>query len=330
MADRRPDEPRRRHEAATWFTRLRRPAISTDELRRFRDWRASPPNAAAFEEVDTVWRAAGALETDPDILAAVAAVKPRRRRLDTGRLADLLRPAALLGAGALAALLVILGVSLYGQWRPTYETGIGEQRSLTLSDGSRVRLNTDTRLAVRFTGGQRRLLLQRGQAFFDAARDPARPFVVEAGGAQVRALGTRFDVRRDGDLVRVVLAEGRVTVAPDDGGRGAVLAPGQAVVASATTVSAPAAADAQQLTSWTTGRIVFSDTTVGEAVREMNRYARRPLTLAAPAVAEERISGVFDAGDAEALAAALALRFDLTAQPSEDGTRLVPRGTQGG
>src|SRR5690606_20728867 len=121
-------------------------------------------------------------------------------------------------AAALAASLVI---ALGGVWwltevRGAYATRPGEQKVATLKDGSRIALNTDTRLDVRFDAGRRRIRLDRGEAMFEVAHDADRPFVVVAGDTRVQALGTVFIVRRTGDDVVVTLVKGRVAVVRDD------------------------------------------------------------------------------------------------------------------
>src|SRR5690606_28626324 len=103
---------------------------------------------------------------------------------------------------------------------PVVRTGVGEQRTVTLEDGSRVSLNTATRLSLHFDRGVRRVRLQSGEALFEVARDPGRPFVVESGDRQVRALGTAFIVRRDAGRIAVTLMEGSVEVAPVGGTAG--------------------------------------------------------------------------------------------------------------
>jgi transmembrane sensor len=142
-------------------------------------------------------------------------------------------------------------------------------------------------------------VLEHGQAFFDVAHDASRPFVVVADGVRVRALGTRFDVRRDGEAVRVTLVQGRVQVRAR-GESATELRPGQAVVADRRGVSQPAPVNAGAVASWTTGRLTFSGVPLREAVAEVNRYSDRKVVLDAPeAVAGELVSGQFVAGDVD-------------------------------
>lgn len=289
-------------EASRWFTVMTRGDLDPKDLEAFRAWRRDPVNAAAFAKVKAGWEAAGGLAERPAIVAAtegalakypakpgVAGPGPSRRFL--------LSPLIWATAGML-----VVGGGTFFAWQsqdPAVSTKTGGQRLEVLQDGTRMRLNTDTRVRVAFRDGERRVVLERGQAFFDVAHDATRPFVVEADGARVRALGTRFDVRHDRDNVRVTLVQGRVQVRAANGGE-AVLAPGQAVVADKRGVSRPVSTDAGAVSSWTTGRITFSGLPLRDAVAEVNRYSERKVVLDAPdAVAGELVSGQFVAGDVE-------------------------------
>lgn len=304
---------RSRAEAAShWFTVMTRPTITPEDLSAFRAWRRDPDNAAAFDKVSTGWTAAGGLAEQPAIAAATAEALARYPARPAGgaavRLGGLpgLSRRGVWAPVAVGLAVVAGGGAAFVGWRemtPRYSTAVGGQRLEVLADGSRVRLNTDTSLRVAFTEGERRVVLEHGQAFFDVAHDASRPFVVVADGARVRALGTRFDVRHDGPAVRVTLLQGRVEVRARDGAA-AVLAPGQAVVADGRGVSRPASADAGAVASWTSGRITFAGVPLRDAVAEVNRYSDRKVVLTAPeAVAGELVSGQFVAGDIDSFVA---------------------------
>ena len=289
-------------EAAHWFTVVTGGDIAPSELDAFRAWRRDPENNAAFERVKQAWEAAGGLAERPAIVAlteATLAKYPAKAGGGSRVVASRRFVLAPLGLG-LAGLLVAGGAMF--AWReatPTYATEVGGQRLEVLADGTRLRLNTDTKVRIDFRDAERRVVLEQGQAFFDVAHDAARPFVVVADGARVRAIGTRFDVRRDGAAVRVTLVQGRVEVRGADG-RAAELAPGQAVVVDRRGLSRPAATDAGAVASWTTGRLTFSGVPLREAVAEVNRYSERKIVLDAPeGVAGELVSGQFVAGDVE-------------------------------
>ena len=323
MSESATERSRAEREAAQWFARLGR-HVTNEDLAEFRAWRSGPGNALAFAHIETTWDKAGGLRADPDIRAATteafrrrppkAAAAPPHRR---GLLAVSLGAAVVAGAVFAGALTL--------QARDTYTTKVGEQRVVVLADGSRVRLNTDSQVQVRFRPGERRLLLSRGEAFFEAAHDAARPFVVFAGSTRVRALGTKFDVRREPEAVQVTLVEGRVQVRTADGAAATTLSPHQQLTVSARGVSPPRPADAALVTGWTTGRLTFHETALVDAVAEVNRYADRKVVLDAPELARAQVSGVFDAGDTASFVAALRLRFGLSASTGPRGeTRLTP------
>lgn len=309
---------RARQEAAAWFARLSQPAVTTESLRDFRSWRSAPANRAAYETVERAWSAAGALADDPEVLALGRRTRARRapgvaiRGWGWGWAA----PAAAL-AVALAALLA------WSLRAPVYESGVGEQRIVQLADGSVMRLNTDSRAVVRMSDGARRIRLTRGQALFEVAHDPTRPFVVRAGGAEIRALGTRFDVRVAGERLDVVLLQGSVAVASHEGE--VTLKPNQQVTVAGDDLQPVVQADGRKLTSWTEGRLVFEGTPLASAVAEVNRYARRKVKLADPALGQAAVSGTFRTGDAEAFAAAVASVFALDVDDARGETILLRR-----
>jgi transmembrane sensor len=315
-------------EAAAWFQRLNRP-VTTAAVHEFYEWRRDAANAKAYADVEATWEATKRLANDPDIQAATA--EALRRRPARARLR---RPGLLgvgpfaIGATAAAALAIAVAAAwLFTQVQPSYETRVGEQRLVVLKDGSRVRLNTNSRLIVRFRRDERRVVLARGEAFFEAAHDAARPFVVEADGARVRAIGTKFDVRRDANAVKVTLLEGQVRVVRADHPAAAILSPNQQLTVTDAGLTPTRATDAREAAGWTSGRLTFRAAALEDAIAEVNRYAVHRITLAAPAsVARQPLSGVFDTGDTGQFVSAIALEFDLTAASDPDGAiRLSPR-----
>ena len=316
------DHARAASEAADWFARLGARSVTNRDLSDFDAWRQDPTNRAAYEKVEKVWRTAERLSGDPQIEAAAEAASQRREPAPSKPVSALRLPPARViwtGLGGLA-----LAVALTSQplWRgAAYVTGTGEQRVVQLADGSQVRLDTQTQLRVRFSAQTRRIELERGQAFFSVAHDTTRPFVVEAGDTQVRAIGTRFDVRRDRNQVRVVLVQGVVEVRKD----GLSQAPPVRLqageeLASGSKGPVKRAADIEAATSWTQGRIVFRSVPLSQAVAEVNRYSDRKLELEPGPIASAQVSGVFDAGDTEAFLAAVKDLHGLTPQRQWNGT----------
>jgi transmembrane sensor len=196
-------------------------------------------------------------------------------------------------------------------------TARGEHRSLRLADASTVTLNTDSAVAVAFKpGGERRLELVRGQAFFKVAQDKTRPFLVSANGQTVTALGTQFEVRADASTLRVVLVEGRVSVAP---ARGApvVMRPGQQLLAGPQGVTV-SVADVAAVGDWQRGVVTFKGTTLAAAVTELNRYSTSQLKVDDPGIARLTVSGVFQTNDARRFARTIAEIYPVRVVPAGD------------
>lgn len=209
-------------------------------------------------------------------------------------------------------------------------TARGEHRSFQLADASTVILNTNSVVAVGFRpGGERRLELVRGQAFFKVAHDTTRPFTVEVDGQTVTALGTQFEVRADTATLRVVLVEGRVSVAPANG-LPVVMRAGQQLLAGPQGV-AVSNADLTAVDDWQRGVVTFKGATLSAAVTELNRYSSAQLKVDDPRVARLTVSGVFKTNDAGRFARTIAEIYPVRVVPAVDGTlRLVPAGTNVG
>ncbi|HEY5757299.1 MAG TPA: FecR domain-containing protein, partial [Steroidobacter sp.] len=237
----------------------------------------------------------------------------------------------MLAAGVAMACLV-LAIATHLMWRdPSYATQLGEQRTVRLDDGSRISLNSLSRLVVEYSGSQRRVRLEEGEAFFEVTTNPSRPFVVAAGGSEVTAVGTTFTVRYEPDRLAVVLVEGKVLVStPSHASVGqaasqVTLLPGERLILSA---QSPAQVDkprAGSVAAWRRGEIVLDKTTLAEAVREMNRYDQTRLLIDDDAVGRLLVGGIFRTGDNLAFARAMAELHHLRLV-REDGQIRLQRG----
>lgn len=247
----------------------------------------------------------------------VSVSRPDRRRLLIG------------GGGALAASLVGLGVFGRAMQRQTFRSGLGEVRVVPLSDGSVITLNTASVLRVRFTKRRRDIELLEGEALFDVAPDSSRPFVVDAGGAQARAVGTSFTVRRLGEApVEVLVREGVVAVMRH--GRGEVetrvVADVRAIAPldkarPIATVAVPPGVVGREL-AWREGRLAFEGETLAQAADRFARYSDTRIVIDDPQIAAEEITGLFQANDPVGFAQAIASSFELHAEVGEGQVRL--------
>lgn len=225
------------------------------------------------------------------------------------------------GVGVAAAIAVVLGQSY---WRPLsglYATERGEVRSMPLSDGTRMTLNTATAVKVSMTPERRRIMLEHGEAVFDVAKDRARPFVVIAGDTEVEAVGTSFVVRRLPDRpTRIIVSEGVVEVRVREGGKlwSRRLEAGARAdidpVHGIDIATIDQNAFGREL-AWRDGNLVFENQSLGEAAAEFARYSDRRIRFADNAIAEETITGLYPANDPLGFAHAVAQSLDLKAYP---------------
>jgi transmembrane sensor len=315
-----------RAEAAVWLARLHSDHRSADVERGFRAWFAADPlHAAAFERMTQSWEATRALRSEQiSRPSADAASRGRGTR----------RAAFIALAASIAALSVaggwFLGSSREAVHAPVIETALGERRSLVLADGSKVVLNTDSRIEVAFDSKARRIRLERGQARFDVAKAAGRPFIVSAGGKSIVALGTAFDVRWTDAKLSVVLFEGRVSVSSGGGVPllnpkvAVTLEPGNRAQFERSAVTVRPVGRLEREEAWVGGRAVFEGTPLSEAIAEMNRYTHRRLQLTDPAIGQWRISGTFSVEDVDAFARSLSDLLPLHAEFFNDRILLTP------
>lgn len=304
--------------AAAWAARVDRGPLSDEDQAALEAWAAQDPRrAGAYAKALAVSahldRAAGLGADFAPASHPAAKAADRRRLLATG---GLLAAASVVGAVGYGAL------SLKGR----VTTAKGDIRRAPLADGSAVTLNTETTIRAAFDGKMRRVDLLRGEALFDVAQDPARPFVVVAGDVRVRAVGTSFTVRTHADgQVGVIVREGVVEVWRGAEGKPVRLSAEHAVqVASAgvlapTTVG-PAAVD--RAMAWRQGQIDLDGLTLGQAADEFARYSDRRIVIDDPTVARLKMTGLFSASDPDGFAKAAALSLGLTATPQADGVLL--------
>lgn len=189
--------------------------------------------------------------------------------------------------------------SLTAVGRADYVTGKGQKSIVDLPDGTRVTLDADSAVDVAFTGGRRDVRLLNGRAFFDVAHDRAHPFAVQAAGRVVTALGTQFDVRLTPGAVRVVLAQGSVSVASGSTAPLIKLAPGQAFAAQDGAAGKVSTSDLAEDLAWKQAVVEFQDRPLSEAISVLNRYTRAQIVIKDPKVAALHITGVFKTGDIE-------------------------------
>lgn len=312
-----PDSEQLFAEATAWYYRLQAEDVTAEERAAFAAWKASGADQAqAWDEVILLL---GALQAPAEQLREQQRQpwrKPARRIWRK------------IGQGMAAA--VLLGL-LIGQtpfidrWRADYATATGESRSIRLDDGSQLQLNTDTAVQVQLAQGERRVRLLRGEAWFDVARDPARPFVVSAGEGWVRVVGTRFSVTNDAGQTRVKVAQGKVEVNAGFG-PGVFLEPGQAVEYAAGTLAALHLFEPASAFAWRQRQLVFSQQPLAEVVAELNRYWPGQTMLLGDGLRQRKVSGVFEIDKPDAVLKALTHTLGLRAEQYTPYLRILREG----
>jgi transmembrane sensor len=287
-------------EATDWLILLQEEPDDRDLRHRFDDWRsASPVNAEAWAATQRTAHVAAAMtpahaaEWEPALLQRRSARRaPRWSRRGIG---------VAVASMALAACIAVAAVpSLLLQLRSDYTTGTAQQRMLDLPDGSRVTLAPSSAIAVAFTPGERRLRLLEGQAFFEVARDPARPFRVEAGAVEASVLGTSFDVRWDRPDVTVSVQEGIVQIdVADPETRAERLEAGQSVRVAPRGKLERSENPPGVTAAWRKGQLLSHDRPLREAIDQLRRYYRGTIVITDGALAERTVTGVYNLDDPE-------------------------------
>lgn len=282
-------------EAARWVARLRGGDPAPGDQQAFLRWlNASETHRKAFDAAEALWRQLGGLETVADRQLAEARAYLAQTRRRTARRRAL--------AFAIAASLFAV-VAWRADWLShlddqTYRTARGERKTVTLADGSRLDLNTDTELAVHLSRRGREVKLLHGEAVFTVAHGDARPFDVLAGNGRVRDIGTQFDVRRHADRISVSVLEGEVEVTGREGGAAQVLRQGQQLsytLAGDITPAAPIAI--ATAAAWREGRLAFNSQPLAEILAELGRYHGAVVVVASSRTLNTKVSGTVPIDD---------------------------------
>ena len=335
--------------ASYWFMRKDCGDLSDAEGRSFERWLAEDgEHRTAFQKQQAAWDLFDGHETSETLQRLRHDAKRDRQSFAEPANSNAPRWYA---AGIAASLVLIAGLAMllwnggaqqgHGAVEPqiaqvqdpvadavqAFETERGGLETVTLADGSIVTLNTDSAIEVAYSADRRTVALLRGQALFDVAHDPDKPFVVRAGNQEITALGTRFDVRLDSGQVQVALMEGRVAVTEvgvRPGGAAldsVILEPGQELIAVAGKRSRIEKVQVAQQLRWTQGFVEFDDVPLKDAISELNRYNMRQIVIRDGSIASMRVSGVFKTDDPARFAAIVGEL--LPVESRDDGDTLV-------
>ena len=313
--------------AAQWFARARAGDIDAADEQSWLQWIDDEDHQKGYENCELAWELSGELRNSPGIAALLAgadtrAAVPNLRARWQMPVWQLGLAASLLAVGTFVWLFV---------GAPTtteYSTGVGEQRTVALADGSTVFLNTDSDVRVQLSRRLRRIDLVRGEALFSVSHDPGRAFEVHALQGVTTAVGTQFDVELTRGGAAISVLEGTVTVGGSD--RTAALPPVAVTAGNGVGYSQEGAvsqlrpAEVNRIQGWRTQRMVFNDIPLDSALTEYNRYSRKPLVLSNPALGARHINGVFHIGDEAAFLSALDQGLHLKATRGDAQTVLQP------
>jgi transmembrane sensor len=323
-------------QAALWLARRDR-GLSAAEQDDYAQWLAADPrhraamarHSAALERMMRLyeWQPAHTRTPNPDLLAPA----PRRGW----------RWPVALGA---AAVLVLGGLwfstrpAAAPRAEPVARSYLRVNERIALPDGSRIELKDGSAVVVQYSETERRVLLTGGEAHFSVWKDPVRPFVVDAGGVAVRAVGTAFNVRRGPTAVEVLVTSGRVEVRPPEtaadaaplplvsAGELAVVSRAPGAGAERAAIKAVSADEIGRALEWQTPRLEFDETPLVTAVAEFNRLNRHQLTVGDPELHGIAIGGTFRPDNVEGFVRLLELTFRIRGEKRGDHeTVLLPR-----
>lgn len=288
-------------EAATWLVLLADEPDDADLARRFEAWRtASPLHAELWARTTQAYELSGKAEpVVPAVSTVVPFTRPKRRVLRFGAI-----------AAVAACLLLIAAPPLLLRFQADHLTETAELRSLTLDDGSQVRLGPESALAVDFSSGERRVRLLKGEAFFDVVPNPSRPFRVSADDVVTTVLGTAFEVRLGGDGVDVAVRHGRVRVDSSTPPVVENLLAGDWVNVRRGNGVSKGRRNLDEIGDWMAGELIARDRPMTEIVDALRRYYDGMIVVQDGAFARTRVTGIYDLRNPESTLISLASSHD--------------------
>jgi transmembrane sensor len=310
-------------EAADWLVRQEGEIWSSEDEAGLEAWlTADVLHEVTYYRLEHGWRSADRL---------VALRTPERTIVvRTGRF---WRPVAIAASLLVVCLAGVLGYGLVDRGGPeTYATLVGGHSAIPLADGSQVELNTDTAIAADIDTKVRKVVLTKGEAFFDIAHDATRPFEVVVGNHRVIVVGTKFSVKRIGGDIQVNVLEGRVKIIPIKAATEGsalremkMLSAGEIAMisGSAELVTSRSHERVVESLSWREGVLLFDQDTIGDAAAEFNRYNIKKIVVRDPQVRVATISGRFQAGNVDAFTRLLGRAYGFEIRQTADGVEIL-------
>ena len=317
-----PPDPALRERAVSWHVRLASDAAEEADWLAFEAWLAeSPEHIRAYDAVEQVWMDLD--DVAPALVSNVTALMPRPAR----------RAPPMAWIGAVAASLVaavLFGVTFLNNAPPTqnYDTARGQRQVIALSDGTHITLNGGSHIRATMGRRERRVVMADAEAVFDVAKDPNRPFFIQAGDREIRVVGTEFNVlHRDGD-VRVTVRRGIVEVRPAGQPTAPPLArlqKGQSLAhKEGRTGDAVEAVDPDAALAWTQGRLIFRGERLADVAVTLNRYVDTPIEVA-PDAASMAVTATLTLGAEDDMLTSLSAFLPVHVERRPDRVRLSLR-----
>jgi transmembrane sensor len=326
-------------EASEWILLGEERAMTRKEAAEFRTWRdADPRHDAMFSRLLRMCDRMGQL--DPERLEPAVTGTGNVVPFQAKDFRRWIWPVSAVAAAA-AVIIAFLTLPLFRSQREEYATQVAELRLVTLPDGSQVTIGPRSKLAVQFRDNVRRVELIGGEAFFDVTHDAARPFFVAAGNSLIRVVGTKFDVNRSADTVRVSVLEGVVRIVGPRGTDTKRAAPVVQLVAGQRTemptvistvtqahdivqaVPMPVVEKAAAPGAWREGRLVYDDARLGDLIADMNRYYAPGIRVDGAGIANERVTAGFKASEIPSIMNGLSGVVPVKVERQSDGAYIV-------
>ncbi|WP_105102402.1 FecR family protein [Microbulbifer pacificus] len=326
-------------EARAWFMLRSERSLEADEQSAYDSWMQQAVNRSAYERLQQIDRSLAVLA------AGSEGARLRRPAGLTALLGSFNRYVGITPMSGFAfacTLMLAVGLVYLAPWQgepvvEAYASELAQVRTVTLQDGSRITLGGDTAIESDFSGERRGVKLLRGQAFFDIAKDPARPFFVRVRDAEIRVVGTRFDVNAGSTLnpeVKVTVEEGIVDVVSRElASEGAVkeekvrLVAGQQVSVIEQQLSRINPVDATEVAGWRQGKFSYRDAPLSEIVADANRYRKDRIVIGTRELENLRVTTAFTADQADTLVAMLEQSLPVRVFREPDGRVVIWPGT---
>ena len=315
------------NEAREWFTLMQSGSVRATEQQALQQWlQTDAAHQKAYDQYQLIWQDLGNLQAQ-EVAAFKRSLTPPLLETIGNGLRGIIAGFSLFNSksqfGLALASVAILAIVIIGMQPEKivvqeFATTTSEVKNITLADGSEITLGAKSQLKAWATDKERRIILVSGQAFFKVAKNPQRPFWVDAGETKVRVVGTQFDVRKGSDRTRVAVLEGIVNVTSahnSNHNTPVVLTAGQQVTRlNAGNFEAVNAISVSELESWRNGRLIYLRASLADVVADANRYFKGSISLGSKNLADLKVTAAVSTDQMDALTDMLASSLPVVVQ----------------